>query len=248
MANFMKKVLTIQLLTLATLSGVGIYACHSVMPKTAAQDNSNRFDGVKEYMITTPDGEPVTLPQSGNPIPIVLNGFNEVDREKAKAAILELDNILDSVDYTILDTDNISITQKIVINNNTPVEGPGLGYTSLDIDRGSAEICYPISIYIDPDCTKWHDENGNSALEYVIKHEMGHTLGFADIDDPSLYGQTIMYNTLSDVQTYTDLDIKNFKQVYDMYYLGNSETQAKNSPENVAKKSELLENGGMGME
>lgn len=219
MARLRNKILAIELITIATITGLGVHACNYIQDSAKAE---SRFNGVEEFMINTDDGKNVSLPIGDKSISILLNGFSEEEKQQAQTAIQELDEILDSVDYTIIENDDVKITQKIVINNNYEVEGGNLGYTSLNIDGETAQITYPIQIYIDPDCAKWHDENGNTALSYVIKHEMGHTLGLKDIHDPSYYNKTIMYYKMSDVSSYTDLDKKTLKQVYDKYYLGNN--------------------------
>lgn len=218
-----KKVITktvATIITTATLAGAPFALFAKTLEKKV--EAAEKEPAAHEYMLKTPTGAVLNLPLNENPIAVVLQNFSDEKKQIAIDAINELDNISKNIDYVILDTDDARITQKIIIQNNVDLEelcGPTvLGVTHMLINTKSGEINYPVSIILDDNIQEIYDENGNSLLEHVLKHEMLHTLGFADLYDQKFQGKTIMFYAIdlnASFDGYTQTDIKNIIEMYD---------------------------------
>lgn len=200
----------------------GVTSC--VNSKQEALRAQEKFSGITHLMSTSDYGTPLTLPIDENPIAVVLQNFTEEERQDAINAINRLDEISENVNYTILEKDDFSIKQKITITNNVDLEkthpylDKSLGVTEYKIDNEKATIKYPIYISIDEDCKDIYDTEGVSLMSYVLKHEMMHTLGFADMYSKEYLDKTVMYYTVEngmEINDYSEFDEKNIRQLYD---------------------------------
>ena len=186
---------------------------------------AEQYPNAYEFVLKSDFGKPLTLPLNENPIAVVLEGFDVQARNQAAAAIEQLDQLSEAIDYVILERDDARITQKITINGEDffdHSQTSALGVTHLRFNNYTGEIQYPISIGIDKACTFLKDDNGKSILDHVIKHEMLHTLGFADMYEQEYQDKTIMYYALSadrDVTSFTELDALNIQRLYDEQYI-----------------------------
>ncbi|MBE7082900.1 MAG: hypothetical protein E7378_04455 [Clostridiales bacterium] len=186
---------------------------------------AEQYPNAYEFVLKSDFGKPLTLPLNENPIAVVLEGFDVQARNQAAAAIEQLDQISEAIDYVILDRDDAHITQKITIDGGEffdHSQTSALGVTYLRFNNHTGEIQYPINIEIDRACTFLQDSSGQGILDHVIKHEMLHTLGFADMYQDEYQDKTIMYYALSadrDVTSFTELDELNIQRLYDEQYI-----------------------------
>lgn len=200
----------------------GVTSCfNSKQEELKAQE---KFTGISHLMSTSDYGTPLTLPIDESPIAVVLQNFTEQEKQDAINAINRLDEISENVNYTILEKDDFAIKQKITITNNVDLEkmyphlDHSLGVTEYKIDHEKATIKYPIYISIDEDCKDIYDTEGVSLMSYVLKHEMMHTLGFADMYSKDYLDKTVMYYTVEngmEINDYSEFDEKNIRQLYD---------------------------------
>lgn len=174
-----------------------------------------------DLVFKTDNGMPVRLHDFNKPITVALNGFNEKEKKEVVDAINRLDNISDSLSYVIYDNEDKKLTANINIYNDENYRNTNnhsLANTYFNCSSSSAEINYPITITIDKNCYNYYDEHGVNLLNYVIKHEMMHTLGFCDLYDEEYFNKSIMWfsvdNTV-DVNDYTVMDEVNIKKLYD---------------------------------
>ena len=218
--------IVIGMTTMVVLAGT---ACHAINGYVEAQEENYdqlRFDGVEHLMLTNSKGRPLCLPLSDNPIAIVLKNFTEEERLDAINAIQRLDNISENLEYVVLENDDYSIKQKIIIHNKADLDSrdhsDAFGLAEFTFNENKAEINYPINIYIDESCQGIYDTNGVSLLSYVIKHEMMHTLGFADLYTDEYYNKSVMYYSIKngmELNDYSKFDEQNIKKLYDNEYV-----------------------------
>lgn len=192
--------------------------------KAIVSSEKQQYGELYDYMLTTQAGRPLTAPISNKALKVVTNNFSDAEKQEIVDAIDRLDNIIDNVNYEILDSDGKNIYADIYIyndaDNNINQQSVGdvhtLGVTHFTYDERTAKINYPLTITIDSNCSKYYDSTGVSLLNYVVKHEMMHTLGFADLYDEKYYNKSVMWHAVEgDVNDYTSLDEFNLKTLYD---------------------------------
>lgn len=201
------------------LSPVIARYCHQYL-----MQRQPRFQGLEEYMKKNSYGTPITLPvEKDTPIKVDLKNFTDAEIQDMKNAINDLDEISENINYTILDNSDLKVEQKIVVQKISHADMTQImhdanigGYVVSKIDDVKASIQYPINIYISDIC-EGVSTNGKTLMSYVIKHEMMHALGFADLKDDKYLGKSIMYYNASEntIEDFSDLDRAHIKQLYD---------------------------------
>ena len=155
---------------------VGILA-GNIQDKKYKEENAEVYD----YMLHTNTGKMLKLPVDKSPIEVVIKDMPEEDRQDIVEAINGLDNISTNINYKILDSDDYKIGAQIIIDNGKK-SSTELGVTSLNYDNYTGIINYPVHINIDLDaCHNVYNEKGENAVTAVTKHELAHSLGFADL-------------------------------------------------------------------
>lgn len=184
--------------------------------KKRAESECEKYSEVLPYLMTREYGMPLKA-KVNKDIKIELN-LTEEEAKHAISAINELDDISKNINYTILDGKNTSIKADIYMYSveNFQNSARTLGLTSFTYNESTGYINYPIEITLNKKCLKYKSENGVNLLNYVVKHEMMHTLGFADLYDAQYLDKSIMwYNTGADIDNFTDLDRYNIQKMYD---------------------------------
>lgn len=211
-----KKFSSIGILGATVMFTIAVPATIFVMDQKNKRELCAGFEDVKGLMLETKSGVPLRLNLTDEPIKVAVESFNEQDKKQVVSAIERLDDISKNLNYTILDSDNGHIDADIKIRYGSVDDETTLGNTHLTFNEKTAVINYPIDIQIDPSVQNWRDtETNESALSFVVKHEMMHTLGFRDIYDKNFMDKTIMFHTIANVSDYTTMDETNIKKLYD---------------------------------
>ena len=230
---------------------VGTSMYNDQVEKQMAQADREKYGNMYELMMHM-NGKVITLDKFKEPITVTLaNSFSEKEKEQIVDAINALDEISPNLNYTIIDSPNISIMADININKEDKLETPlALATTTLEYNN-KAKITYPIYIDIDQSFSNYFaniDIKENDILSLVVKHEMMHTLGFADLYGKEHFDKSIMWYSTENfdvVKDYTERDKECINKIYDdilvsvqhpkeMYYSVNSST-------NIYKDQDELE-------
>lgn len=200
-------------------SGIlGVKAIDHFQINSIRTSEREKYKEVLPFLLTTDYDIPLKA-QVKQPITVNLELDGE-DRKQAIKAIQDLDAISTKLNYKILETNNTSIYADINIStSNTLTDSTNaVGYTQYTYNNRTGYINYPITIQIDSSIKNVYDNTGVSLVDYVVKHEMMHTLGFCDLYDNTYFNKTIMWYSIDsgkDVNTYTELDKMNIKKMYD---------------------------------
>lgn len=182
---------------------------------------------------------PLTLPTDGNPIQVIVdNRFDDEQKQYIKQAIEELDVDLTGIKYEVLLDGEATKEQCININRAVSNGSDTLAHTETRHHSYDYQIMYPINIDVQINKIKRHecaDLHGVEAhVKKVIKHEMLHTLGLADLENWSQETETIMfaYSTPNGLLDLSERDINVINTVYTTK--GGSEFQASTTmPKNL---------------
>ena len=253
-------------LTLAFLFSAGFpagYVCanlyNDAVDKQIALADKEKYGDMYELMLQM-NGKVVTLEKFKEPITVTLaKSFSEKEKEQIVDAINTLDEISPNLNYTIIDSPNISIMADINIDKYDDLVSPmALATTSLKYNQ-KAQITYPIFIDINEPfstCFENIDIKENDTLSYVVKHELMHTLGFCDLYDEKHFDKSIMWYSTENanvVSDYTERDKACINKIYDdilvsvqhpkeIYYaINSSKTIYKEQDENINLIQEELE-------
>lgn len=211
-----KKISSLGILSATLMFRIAVPATIFAIDKKNNMDLHAGFEDVAGLMLETNGGAPLRLNLTNKPIKVAIENFSEQDKKQVVSAIERLDNISKNLNYTILDSDHGHIDADIKIRYESFDNNMTLGNTQLTFNENTAVIKYPINIQIDPSVKDWRDsETNETALSFVVKHEMMHTLGFCDIYDQELMNKTIMYYSIATVDDYTTMDEMNIKKLYD---------------------------------
>lgn len=200
---------------------VGTSMYNDQVEKQMAQADKEKYGNMYELMMYM-NGKVITLDKFKEPITVTLaNSFSEKEKEQIVDAINKLDEISPNLNYTIINSPNISIMADININKEDKLASPlALASTTLKYND-KAKITYPIYIDIDQSFSNYFaniDMKENDILSRVVKHEMMHTLGFADLYGKEHFDKSIMWYSTENfdvVKDYTERDIANIKKLYD---------------------------------
>ena len=194
---------------------------HDRLTNYYIQKKIQKFGDLASLMKQNSKGAPLTFPISENPIPVLIEGFSDHDKQDIIKAINRLDNISDNLNYTIINNENTNIKEYITIQSNPDLkDSRAFGTATFTIDDKNALITYPIRIDIDPRCSQIYDSNGVSLQSYVVKHELAHTLGFEDLTDEKYLNKSIMWHSINsglEINDFTNFDEDNIKKIYDEY-------------------------------
>ena len=180
------------------------------------QNEFERYSDVLPFLSTNKKGFPLRADVSKD-ITVKLN-LTEQEIEHAINAINDLDDISKNVNYTILDNKDKSIYADIQLYSIEDMADSthALGRTHYTYNNKTGYINYPITITLDKKCLNYTSENGVNLLNYVVKHEMMHTLGFTDLYDTKYYNKSIMWhNVWVNIDDFTGLDKYNIQKMYD---------------------------------
>ena len=105
--------------------------------------------------------------------------FTDEQKAQLVKGINELDNLIDGFDYTITfdeKADKKAINIRSFVENEKS-KNEGIAVTTASINQWTAKIKYPITIRFDTDLIEEKKMN----YDYIIKHELLHTLGLKDV-------------------------------------------------------------------
>lgn len=207
-----------------TIGYWGAEGIMSLIGNNISTSQRKTFGDVCEYLGQTSNGAYTTLPLTKNPIQIAIQQFDDSDRELIKQAVQKLDNISTNLNYTILSKDASASKADISFAiYNGDEQTSVLGNTKFDSNGFDGKIKYPISITINKDLIQStasiFKHNYNECFDYVIKHELLHTLGFKDLYEEKYKYTTLAYGwhgySSTHIEGYYDVDVKNIQKLYD---------------------------------
>ena len=182
-----------------------------------------KYGDMYELMLKDRLGRVVTLENFKEPITVQLaENFSDNEKKQIVEAINTLDAISPNINYTLLEDSDYKVTANIsVIKSNENLKVTSLAATSLDYTL-KGQIKFPISITIRESFSNYYaniDEKFNdNLLCRVMKHEMMHTLGFADLYDRKHFDNSIMWYSTENanvVKDYTSRDKACINRIYD---------------------------------
>lgn len=162
-------------ITITLIASVGATA------GTTAVKRGNALSGVdKRYLTRTIFNVPVMLPVSNGTVKLNIDPmFTDEQKAQLVKGINELDNLIDGFDYTITfdeKADKKAINIRSFVENEKS-KNEGIAVTTASINQWTAKIKYPITIRFDTDLIEEKKMN----YDYIIKHELLHTLGLKDV-------------------------------------------------------------------
>lgn len=212
------------IISLSVLFGIpatmmGSVALENLMTNRIRSVEREKYKEVLPYLLETDNGIPLKAKIDSKPITVNID-MTEAERKQAIKAINDLDKISNVINYEILDNNNSSVYADINLSiaPNMVEATHAIGRASLNYDTKTGYIKYPISIVIDDGVINYRSTKGVNLVDYVVKHEMMHTLGFKDMNDEQYYNKTVMWYAVQDgmeLDDFSDLDIKNIKTMYD---------------------------------
>lgn len=205
------------------------------------QTEREKYRDLLPFLMETQDGVPIKA-KVKNPILISINLTGE-ERKQVIKAIQDLDKISNTLNYKILDNERNSIYADINISVDTNLLNSKGAFenTSIEYNTRTGYLKYPMNITIDDTVANYYSSNGVSLVEYVIKHEMMHTLGFKDIYDKQYFDKTIMWHSIDNemnLDNFSSLDVKNIKTMYDQNQITVTKPENMNIVFNVKQKEE----------
>lgn len=215
-----KRLINIMIKVVIPATVVGSVGGGILYSKIREQTVSKARQSKKEllpYLLTTSDGMPLSFDVKDN-ITVGLN-LSELETTQAINAIEKLDLISDTLNYTIVDAKDTKVKCDINISSEKGLRSTGcMGVTTMSWNENSGVISLPISIKIDESCINYFDTYGVNLCSYVVKHEMMHTLGFADLYSDKYLNKSCMYYSVggaNECNDFTELDINNIQKMYD---------------------------------
>ena len=198
------------------LTGVGVLAgsIHSAVKMENKEKLVEKLDDdYTNRMFLNDNGVPYTLDDAitKNEIKVCIDStFSEEEKEDIKKAIEQFDLLAENLEYDVYYSDNPNIYKSIVITSdyNFNNKSKTLAETNLHFQDFSAEIVYPISIYLNK------DKIPEQAVNKVVQHEILHTLGFADLYDEKYIDNLMYYNTASTVTQISDTELEMLNILY----------------------------------
>lgn len=198
--------------------GALIFACALplgavVKNKIDRQQYSEIFKDVDENrFIKNSQGQSLILPINNYGVDLLIDdNFTESQKSTICNAIAECDISFPNIKYNFCFNPSDTHGKYITITKGK-LNGTLLGSTKYHSSSLSYYLQYPISIVLD--CEKTPNSN---ILESVVKHELLHTLGLADMYDKSYEGSTIMYYKIDGRTELSNQDIKIINTVYSNY-------------------------------
>ncbi|MCQ2564242.1 MAG: hypothetical protein MJ152_00015 [Clostridia bacterium] len=185
--------------------------------------NYQLFEEFKDYFMQTSGGIPLRTTIHDKNIDIVVpSSVGESTQQRIIKGINNFENLCDALNYNICFENEYTAKNKnrIEFKIVEDISGTAAGHTKLSADGTTGEIIYPIHIEIEKrfDDMSWKDGTDDRVLSAIVEHELGHTLGLKDLEDPSFISKSIMYGELSikkSAHTYTKHDVQLIKYCYD---------------------------------
>ena len=199
-----------------------------ISEQISINNEKKKFEGIDDIMLKSKDDRILTLEKYKNPISVTISNFNEKEKQDVIDAVNRLDEISDTLNYTIIENENYNLTANINISKGAVENEDAVGITEYHYN-GNYKITYPINIIINekdfidtdtlpdflrPSVEKLYEKK----LGRVVKHELMHTLGFADLRSEEHKDQTLMWYNIegyNEIYDYTERDIANIKKLYD---------------------------------
>ena len=202
---------------LVIVCNMGIICGSGVLKKNKII-NDKRFDGIQEYLEKSNQGVPITLPiKKGEYLSVNIINFTPQEQQQVINAINSLDDISQTINFKLSNDVNAQIKiQGNYLQTSEWNNHLSAGKTDLTFNVFTGEIHYPVNIYIKP--LSEYSQLSADALEFIIKHELMHAIGFCDLYNSDYQNQTIMYYQIdqkTNIEDFTQLDIANILQVYD---------------------------------
>ncbi len=172
------------------------------------------FNGLDtSYFQKTIFNVPLLLPIKNGVVDLNIDpAFSAEEKQALVKGITEIDNLLDGVNYNITFNDG---TLKKGINirafkENEKNKSNGIACATIKANQWKAEITYPVTIKFD---TKMMEEKDYD-YDFVIKHELLHTLGLADLTDSDYNRNLMYYGYTTSKPTLNDEQIRALTTVY----------------------------------
>lgn len=152
-------------------------------------------------------GQAIYLPINKKGIDVVIdNNFTNEQKETIADAIKYCDDKFENIEYNIYLNNTKSTKNCIKINKGLLDKGV-LGEAT--INTSGYKIVYPITITVDR-----NDYKNDYNLDGIVKHELLHTLGLADMYDQKYIDESIMYYTATGIDNLTDSDVQIINTLY----------------------------------
>lgn len=158
-----------------------------------------------------------------NSLDVVIDkNFSTEQKGYIEKAIKELDIDLKGVDYNILLDGNKTGDNCVNIFKSTvkPNDNSALAETIVKHNIFMGYVVFPaqINVFMNTVDRSFGDRiNYEDYMSAIIKHEMLHVLGFADIYDRDYLNQTIMYGEINNFTRLFDLSEEDVKMVNSVY-------------------------------
>lgn len=202
-------------------SWIGMTIYNQVRQKNILEE---KYGEVADLLSKTRFNLPISA-DVDNPIGVIVQNANLTQKQDIVNTLNQITEFCPNIKYTLLDDEDIKIESYVNIYANADVskitkKKTTLGLTKCSYSNKTAKIVYPVNIYIDSQVKYLYDEEGVSLFSFVLKHELMHSLGFADLYDASYLNKSIMYHQISpetEINDFTSFDIKNINKVYSDY-------------------------------
>lgn len=204
------------------VGGIAAIAINTAINNKTRQVEREKYRDILPFLMESKDGIPIKA-KVKDPIVVKIDLTGE-EREQAIKAIRDLDNISNTLNYKVLDNESNSIYAdiNISVDANLQESKGAFGNTTITYNEGTGYLKYPMNITIDDTVANYYSSNGVSLVDYVVKHEMMHTLGFKDIHDEQYFNKTVMWHSVDggmELDNFSELDKKNIKSMYDNDYI-----------------------------
>lgn len=201
---------------------LGARGAEKVISNINEQVERQKYGDMYDLMLKDSFGKTLTLENFKEPITVrIAENFSDNEKKQLVSAIDALDEISPNLNYKLLDDENYTITANInVVKSENLVNEAALAATHLD-NNLMAKIVYPITIDIKKSFSDYYakiDQSSDDLLCHVMKHEMMHTLGFADLYDQKHFDKSIMWYSTENthvVKDYTERDKACINKLYD---------------------------------
>lgn len=206
----------------AALGYAGAMCVDDMIQDHYAQVDRKNFGDMYDLMLKNSNGRVVTLEKFKEPITVRLaQNFSEKEKAQLVDAIQTLDDISPNLNYTLLKDDDYTVSTNIYVQKGGDCLGEMALATTEMKYNSRAKIVYPISINFEKEFSDYFanvDISESDLLSHVMKHELMHTLGFADLYTPEHFDKSIMWYTIDNavaVDDYTERDKKCINKIYD---------------------------------
>ena len=199
----------------------GLKAINDAITSSKVEDDKQKYGAMYDLMLTNKSGRVISLPKSEKPITIQLaENFSDSEKSQLISAINALDDISPNLNYKLLDSSNYTVSANITVAKGDLLKQSALAQTNFKYDN-NAQITYPISIEFKKSFSDYYADTASATdnlLCRVMKHEMMHTLGFADLYDEKHFDKSIMWYSINNadvVDDFSERDKACINKLYD---------------------------------